>query len=34
MDDTGFTTFVLFDRNLTQCVGRNVQELIDDMGKV
>lgn len=31
MDDIGSTTFVLFDRIVTQIVGRNVQDLIDEM---
>lgn len=34
MDDTGSTTFVLFDRIVTQIVGRNVKDLIDEMSKV
>jgi len=34
MDDTGSATFVMFDRIVTQFVGRNVQELIDGIQKV
>lgn len=33
MDDTGSTNFVLFDRNATQLIGRNAQDLINDMEK-
>lgn len=29
MDDTGSTTFVLFDKIVTQFIGRTVQDLID-----
>jgi hypothetical protein len=29
MDSTGSITFVLFDRNVTQFVGTNVQDLIE-----
>jgi len=34
MDDTGSTTFVLFDRQVTQFIGRNVQDLINERDKV
>lgn len=30
MDDTGSTTFVLFDRQVTQFIGSNVQDLINE----
>ncbi|XP_039685634.1 replication protein A 70 kDa DNA-binding subunit-like isoform X2 [Medicago truncatula] len=33
MDDTGSTTFVLFDRQVTQFIGRNVQDLINEHEK-
>lgn len=29
MDETGSTTFVLFDKIVTQFIGRTVQDLID-----
>ena len=34
MDDSGSTTFVLFDRIVTQFIGRNVQDLIAEINKV
>ena len=34
MDDTGSTTFVLFDRQVTQFIGRNVQDLINERDEV
>jgi len=34
MDDTGSTPFVLFDRQVTQFIGRNVQDLINERDKV
>lgn len=34
MDDTGSATFVLFDRQVTQFIGRNVQDLINEHEKV
>jgi len=34
MDDTGSTTFVLFDHQVTQLIGRNVQDLINEREKV
>lgn len=29
MDNTGSTSFILFDRNVSAFVGRSVQDLID-----
>jgi len=29
MDETGSTSFILFDRNVTNFVNRSVQDLID-----
>jgi len=34
MDSTGSTTFVLFDRIVTQFIGRNVQDLINAFNMV
>jgi len=34
IDNTGSTTFVLFDRVVSQFLGRNVQDLLDGMGNV
>jgi hypothetical protein len=34
MDDTGSTTFVLFDRQVTQFIGRTVEDLIKEHDKV
>ena len=34
MDDTGSTTFVLFDRQVTQFIGHNVQDLINERDEV
>jgi len=34
MDSTRSTTFVLFDRTVTQFIGRNVQDLINEFGQV
>ena len=34
MDDTGSTTFVLFDCQVTQFIGRNVQDLINERDEV
>jgi len=34
MDDTGSTTFVLFDRQVTQFIGRTVQDLINERNEV
>lgn len=34
MDDTGFTTFVLFDRQVTQFIECNVQDLINERDEV
>jgi len=34
MDNTGSTSFILFDRNVSNYVGRSVQDLIDAPGQV
>jgi hypothetical protein len=34
MDNTGSTSFILFDRNVSSYVGRSVQDLIDTQGQV
>ena len=34
MDNTGSTSFILFDRNVSNYVGRSVQDLIDAQGQV
>ncbi|XP_058784536.1 uncharacterized protein LOC131659346 [Vicia villosa] len=33
IDKTGSTTFILFDRIVSQVLGRNVQDLLDSMGQ-
>lgn len=34
MDNTGSTSFILFDRNVSNYVGKSVQDLIDSQGQV
>jgi hypothetical protein len=34
MDNTGSTSFILFDRNVSNYVGKSVQDLIDAQGQV
>lgn len=34
IDNTGSTTFVLFDRVVSQFLGRSVQDLLDNMPNV
>jgi hypothetical protein len=34
MDTTGSTSFILFDRNVSNYVGKSVQDLIDAQGQV
>ena len=34
IDNTGSTTFILFDRVVSQVIGRNVQELLDGAANV
>jgi len=34
IDNTGSTTFTLFDRAVSNVLGRNVQDLLDSMDQV
>jgi hypothetical protein len=34
MDDTGSITFIMFDRVVTQFIGRTAQDLLDTMNRV
>jgi hypothetical protein len=34
MDNTGSTSFILFDKNVSNYVGKSVQDLIDAQGQV